>query len=154
MFQLGEFKKISSNADVDVELPAPPESRTLTDKKGFVIFGILMLVLVSTSSDLLLLFKIHFAELKMNWNRFLNIKTLSVSLSDLHSGKIRHKKTGPWSRQLWEPLWCHQRKNLRNKLFWTGLLKPAVSFLYRVIINDCLIAVVGDVVECAASFIT
>jgi hypothetical protein len=43
--QLGEFKKISSNADVDVELPAPPESRTLTDKKGFVIFGILMLVL-------------------------------------------------------------------------------------------------------------
>jgi hypothetical protein len=51
MFQLGEFKKISSNADADVELPAPPESRTLTDKKGFVIFGILMLVLVSTSSN-------------------------------------------------------------------------------------------------------
>jgi hypothetical protein len=100
MFQLGEFKKISSNADADVELPAPPESRTLTDKKGFVIFGILMLVLVSTSSDhqknskneifflALLLLKIHFAELKMNWNTFLNIKTLSVSLSDLRSGKI------------------------------------------------------------------
>jgi hypothetical protein len=42
--QLGEFKKISSNADADEELPAPPHSRTLTDKKGFVIFGILMLV--------------------------------------------------------------------------------------------------------------
>jgi hypothetical protein len=47
MFQLGEFKKISSNADADEELPAPPHSRTLTDKKGFVIFGILMLVFVS-----------------------------------------------------------------------------------------------------------
>ncbi|KAH0819489.1 hypothetical protein GEV33_003302 [Tenebrio molitor] len=45
--ELGEFKKISSNADADEELPAPPHSRTLTDKKGFVIFGILMLVFVS-----------------------------------------------------------------------------------------------------------
>ncbi|KXZ75648.1 choline transporter-like protein 1 [Tribolium castaneum] len=55
--ELVRFRKLNTSFD-DVDIPARPENRTLTDKKGFVIFGICILLLLPfviyalTKSDL------------------------------------------------------------------------------------------------------
>ena len=45
MFQLIEFRKLNTSIE-NVEVPARPENRSVTDKTGFLIFGISILILV------------------------------------------------------------------------------------------------------------
>ena len=51
MFQLVDFRKLNTSIE-NVEVPARPENRTVTDKKGFVIFGIAILILVRKFREL------------------------------------------------------------------------------------------------------
>ncbi|XP_063925502.1 choline transporter-like protein 1 [Zophobas morio] len=43
--ELVDFRKLNTSIE-NVEVPARPENRTVTDKKGFVIFGIAILILI------------------------------------------------------------------------------------------------------------
>ena len=51
MFQLIEFRKLNTTIE-NVEVPARAENRVVTDKKGFVFFGIAILLLVRKFSYL------------------------------------------------------------------------------------------------------
>lgn len=51
MFQLVEFRKLNTSIE-NVDVPARPENRIVTDRKGFAIFGVAILILVREFQEL------------------------------------------------------------------------------------------------------